>query len=1591
MPPRRSSRSTRASVEPSQAEILPAKRKRGQTSKQTVEETESTVKPASKAKNASRRSASVSTSVPKTRTSSRGKTSLPDLVESEVEEDTDVLPAKKRSRPSREVQQVVKQESDSEEEEEEEVLEKKPAAASKRGKQSKQAADKPEAKSTRTRASNANGSAPVSNRSTRSSRRGRVEEPTREVEEEDEDEQEVQRLTLSNAAAKSRGRIVKKYDSGDDHDLDTAMGSKDEETKPNIRNGRKAASMIPSGKRRKPQKDTTEQSEEQPDPEVPASAEAVSANGIESEDHSSIANAKVSPKNTPMPEQPEEAEEEEEEEKSLFEPPPIPTPVSTAPAAPEEPPGPKTRLMIHKMALVNFKSYAGRQEIGPFHKSFSAIVGPNGSGKSNTIDALLFVFGYRASKMRQGKLSELIHNSDRYPDLDECSVEVHFREIIDLPGPDAFEVVPDSNLVVARQAFKSNASRYTINGRASNYTEVQTLLKGRGIDLDHKRFLILQGEVESIAQMKAKASTEHEDGLLEYLEDIIGTSKYKEPIEEALVEMERLQEERSIKMNRLRLVEKEKSALEEKKREAEDYLRLKNDHVRAQSRLWQWYIWQCLIAAEALEDRMQKFQKELEDETEKNRDDITHLEMLKKHYEGLEKAYAEVQAAATEALKDLASHEKKEINLQERKKHASSKAKKLKKTLQEDTAAKANAIRTTEESMQKIEKEKAKVDAHEASLAKEEQVLETIRDSLKDKTQVFHDQIEVKQRELQPWKAKINAKQAEIDVASSERDALAQKAETLKAQRQEALQALENLQVDQQAKVQEQESHKAKKASLQRELKQAESRLKHAQGQVQECRQKASSMRQRVDEAKVSQADSRSQNRVLDSLTRLRNAGRIQGFHGRLGSLGTIPDKYDVAASTACGSLNNMVVDTVEQGQACIEYLRSQNVGRASFIVLEKLTNTRGMEPIQTPENVPRLFDLIKPKDSRFAPAFYKGVGNTLVADNMDQATRIAYGQRRWRVVTLAGQLIDTSGTMSGGGSQPARGGMSSKLPSEAVPPEVLVQYEQESEDAARKLEDATKEARDAEAELDRLTRLGPELDLSFQKLGLEIETNKKRLLDAEKRVKELKSQSKPDAGDLARISKLDEEIAAVSEELEELQAKAGKVEQAIKDLEKKILEVGGSRLLTQKSKVDGIKLHISLANDEITKAEVAKAKAEKDAVKYEASIENNKPSLEEAMSELEELNSQLEELEQYVTELRTKVEAAQTAAEHEKEDLETLKAELDEKDEKIQEFRKREAEIKQNLSDTQKDHKENERILEHWRNEHDKLSLEEIDDDEEEEEAEKSTKDQAVEPKVKQEPDVEKSKAKCERTPSDELHIYSVEELSRFKKRDMVADTELLDEKVKKARPDLSVLKEYKRREEEFMNRAKDLEDVTQQRDAKKQQYDGLRKTRLDEFMAGFNLISLKLKEMYQMITLGGNAELELVDSMDPFSEGIIFSVMPPKKSWKNISNLSGGEKTLSSLALVFALHVFKPTPLYFMDEIDAALDFRNVSIVANYIKDRTKNAQFIIISLRNDMFELSHRLIGIYKTSNATRSICIDNHALTTPPSQVNVPAVA
>lgn len=160
---------------------------------------------------------------------------------------------------------------------------------------------------------------------------------------------------------------------------------------------------------------------------------------------------------------------------------------------------------------------------------------------------------------------------------------------------------------------------------------------------------------------------------------------------------------------------------------------------------------------------------------------------------------------------------------------------------------------------------------------------------------------------------------------------------------------------------------------------------------------------------------------------------------------------------------------------------------------------------------------------------------------------------------------------------------------------------------------------------------------------------------------------------DNTRISALESDIASTTEELKGLQQRAAKVEAAIKALEQKILDIGGARLLAQKSKVDGLKLHIGVANDELTKAEVAKQKAEKDGAKFSKSVESNQESLEEAEKEFEELKEQVDECAQYVQEIKSKVDDAKQAEDNSKEDLQRLKAELDEKTEEIRGFKKKE------------------------------------------------------------------------------------------------------------------------------------------------------------------------------------------------------------------------------------------------------------------------------------------------------------------------------
>lgn len=1215
---------------------------------------------------------------------------------------------------------------------------------------------------------------------------------------------------------------------------------------------------------------------------------------------------------------------------------------------------PKSRIVLTHLILTNFKSYAGRQEVGPFHASFSSVVGPNGSGKSNVIDSLLFVFGFRASKMRQGKISALIHNSAQYPDLDHCEVAVHFQEVLDQPGG-GHSVIPDSELIISRKAFKNNSSRYYINNKGSDFTTVTTLLKDKGVDLDHKRFLILQGEVESIAQMKPKAVTEHDDGLLEYLEDIIGTSKYKTPIEEAAAKVEELNDICVEKSGRVQHVEKEKKSLEDKKDKALAFIRDENELTLKQSALYQLFIHECNENISITEEAVNQMQAQLDEELEHHQGNEQIIKTLEKQYkQGSKECTAQDQE--TQALvKEMAKFDQERVKFDEKKKFLTDKRRKQENIITSAESAYENANDTIQEATLNIEGRSTKIASLEKSVAEEEAQLAKIREGLKGKTQEFSDQIAAKQKTLDPWMEKINEKQSAIAVAESELSILQEKANAGAVALEDLQSKIKAIETSKTEKTKELKACESEKANVKAEAEKMASELEILAQQEPKMRSKISTTRQKADEARSSLASSQTKGNVLTALMRMKDSGRIEGFHGRLGNLGTIDQKYDVAVSTACGALDNFVTETVEAGQQCIEYLRKNNLGRGNFICLNKL-NPRNMAPIQTPENAPRLFDLVKAKADKFKPAFYHAMQDTLVAKDLAQANRIAYGAKRWRVVTLDGELIDKSGTMSGGGTTVKKGLMSSKLTSD-VSQEQVAKLEEERDAWETKFQEFQDYQRECENTLKDLNDKLPQLETQCQKINLELESFARNLADLQRRVKDVNKENQPSASDTARIAELEKNIGKFQAEVEHLHGETASVEAEIKVLQDKIMEVGGEKLRSQRAMVDSIKDQIASHHDEVSHAEVAKVKAEKQKTKLEKDKAKAEKERDAANRDLDALQSEIDNQGTKAEELRQTVDEAKANLAAKKAELANIKEDLDSKTAELNSTRAAEIEMRNKLEENQKTLVENQKRLRYWDDKLSKLTLQSIEEltgeaasaaapkqpaEPEQAKTEGETEDEemADASKVADESDVtmtEEEPAAAEdklQLPDakmeqdlDELPQYTPDELAGMNKETLKGEIAALEEKTQNAGVDLGVLSEYKRRVEEHAARSSDLQEALAERDTVKKRCDDLRRSRLEGFMEGFSTISLRLKEMYQMITMGGNAELELVDSLDPFSEGILFSVMPPKKSWKNIGNLSGGEKTLSSLALVFALHHYKPTPLYVMDEIDAALDFRNVS----------------------------------------------------------------
>uniref|UniRef100_A0A8B9I336 Structural maintenance of chromosomes protein n=1 Tax=Anser brachyrhynchus TaxID=132585 RepID=A0A8B9I336_9AVES len=1213
-------------------------------------------------------------------------------------------------------------------------------------------------------------------------------------------------------------------------------------------------------------------------------------------------------------------------------PPPPPPAMTNEPGAP--------RLMITHIVNHYFKSYAGEQTLGPFHKRFSCIIGPNGSGKSNIIDAMLFVFGYRAQKIRSKKLSVLIHSSDEHMDIQSCSVEVHFQKIVDKEGDD-YEVIPNSNFCVSRTAYRDNSSVYHINGKKSTFKDVGILLRSHGIDLDHNRFLILQGEVEQISMMKPKGQTEHDEGMLEYLEDLIGSARLKEPIQTLCRRVEVLNEQRGEKLNRIKMVEKEKDALEADKNKAIEFLSLENKMFKEKNKICQYYIYDLQKRINDLEMQKEKTQEETKDINEKSSKLADEMKAKNKAVKELDKKLKKITEFVEENKAKFTELDLQDVKVREKLKHAKSKTKKLEKQLQKDKEKVEELKNASSNSEKSISDATSKKELLEKAKDEEEEKLKKVMNSLQKETKGIQQEKEAKEKELMEFNKTVNEARSKMDVAQSELDIYLSRHNTAVSHLNKAKEALTSVSETLKERKAAIKDISAKLPKAEQELKEKENRLEKLGTDETEVKDLVRNLRQKVEEAKSSLAQNRSRGKVLEALLQQKKSGNIRGIYGRLGDLGAIDEKYDVAISSSCSALDYIVVDTIDIAQECVEFLKKTGIGVATFIALDKMAVwEKHLKKIPTPENAPRLFDMVKIEDKTFRVAFYFALRDTLVVNTLEDASRIAFQKdKRWRVVTLKGEVIEQSGTMTGGGNKVIKGRMGSSVVID-VSEEEISRMESQLQKDSKRAEQCEEEKLQLEEDVPKLRHNVREMRNTLEKYTASIQVNKSFLMHGvllKGQVKELEANVIATAPDKNKQKELEKIIDGYKKDYERVAEKAGKMESEVKRLHKLIIDTNNQKLKVHQDKLDKINKEIDEHTSAITKAQVAIKSAQRNLKKSEEAVLRTEKEIGDNEKEIKDLTEELTVLEDKATEVMNERRQAEEALPAVQEEHRSLLQQISAIQDDEHALQREALSVRLKIEQIDGHISTHQSKVKYWQKEISKLSLHVIED-----------------------------------KPPEELPVLSQEELEAIKDPDIITNQiALLEAQCHEMKPNLSAIAEFRKKEELYLKRVAELDEITNERDKFRQAFEDLRKQRLNEFMAGFNVITNKLKENYQMLTLGGDAELELVDSLDPFSEGIMFSVRPPKKSWKKIFNLSGGEKTLSSLALVFALHHYKPTPLYFMDEIDAALDFKNVSIVAFYIYEQTKNAQFIIISLRNNMFEIADRLIGIYKTHNTTKGV--------------------
>nr|XP_033807991.1 structural maintenance of chromosomes protein 1B isoform X1 [Geotrypetes seraphini] len=1193
------------------------------------------------------------------------------------------------------------------------------------------------------------------------------------------------------------------------------------------------------------------------------------------------------------------------------------------------------------LLLEDFKSWRGRQVIGPF-KRFNCIIGPNGSGKSNIMDALSFVMGEKTANLRVKSVRELIHGANiGKPVSSTASVCMVYSE-------ECGEEISFSRIVVG------GSTEFRFNDKTVRRSAYTAELEKIGIIVKARNCLVFQGEVESIAMKKPKERTR-------LFEQISNSWELAEEYEKKKKIMHHAEEDAQFNYNKKKNVAAEHKHVKQEKEEAERYNTLIKElqESRIQLQLFKLFHNEKKISAVNITLN------------EKNEDVTRRKDTLFAAEKSLKAKKKELGKLSRELLQI-----EKEVKVHEM-------------TLNHIRPQYIKAKENTAHHIRKIEAAKKSLVTNEIHFAKQFQDIQEMETEIADIEEAWRNfessvekeimsrgrDVDLEESQLEQYKQLKELVRKKVAILAHELEKLQwelkadQERTVLEQRRQKELEGnikqIEEQIEDYKKRLEKIDEYIATCTDSLEQLKQREEiladEIENSKRRMGEVNEELNSIVSDLQNARIDHHESHRQKMRIETLENLKRMYHDSVF-GRLFDLcNPIHKKYQLAVTKVFGHyMNAIVVSTERAARDCIRFLKEERAEPETFLALDYLDVKPINEKLREIRGAKMIIDVVHTATASLKKVIHFVCGNGLVCETVKDAKQIAFdGPERQKTVALDGTLFLKSGVISGGSSD-------LRFKARAWDEKEINELKGKKEKLMNELRDLMKiKRKDTDLKQVQAQAQGTQTRLKYSQNELEL-IKKKHLANCYREKSKLESEMVNLESQLLMLKK---GCAERTEKIEDIQKKINEVEDELfkefcEDIGVKNIREYENEYIKEQQEIDRKRLAFENQKTRLTiQLDYSRGQLEKEGNKVKK-LKEVILCEEKELIKLKENESQI---------LQT-VDGAMVELKQIKNLLILKKSEVGEVQNQVEEARKKLLTINREVMKIQKETISIEISLEQQRLKRHNLlleckvqdlqislllgSLEEISEIELRADLE-STQTSA---------DIYETERNLQidyNSLSEDLKDLRTDEevaaqLTSMQQQTAYQESILL----KTATPNLRALEKLQNVKDKFQESVDAFEVSRRKARLCRQEFEHVKKRRYDLFSQCFEHVSVAIDQIYKKLCRNTSAQafLSPENLEEPYLEGISYNCVAPGKRFMPMDNLSGGEKSVAALALVFAIHSFRPAPFFVLDEVDAALDNTNIGKVTSYIREQAREqVQMLVISLKEEFYSKADALIGV------------------------------